>query len=183
MAPDRVERGGRLVQQDQFGTAEQGDAQPEPLLHALGEALHFVIGPIREADGLERALDLRSPSGSRQPGQLAMQAQDFPRLHPALVAEQLGEVAETAPGLEVAQGCPEHPALAGRGPGQANQQFDGGRLAGAVGPQEAEHLGTPDTHRQAGERDRLPIALRQVLCMNSQRGGVGRLCRVQVAIT
>ena len=56
-ATDRVERRGRLVEQDQLRFAEQRDAQPESLLHALGEAADRVARAIREPDPVERLVD------------------------------------------------------------------------------------------------------------------------------
>src|SRR5438105_7229861 len=72
MTPNRVERGGGLVEQDQFWTAEQGDPKAQTLLHALREAFDFVIGPIRESDKLEGAGDLGVPVRARHAGQLAV---------------------------------------------------------------------------------------------------------------
>ena len=66
VASDRIERRGGLVQQHQLRAPEQGDAQAQPLLHPLGEALHSVIRSIREADPVEGAVDLLAPFRSRQ---------------------------------------------------------------------------------------------------------------------
>src|SRR5260370_176722 len=65
---NRVERGGGLVEQDARGGTEQGDPQSKPLLHALREAFHLVVGPIRETDQLERDVDFRLPLGSSHSG-------------------------------------------------------------------------------------------------------------------
>ena len=50
------------------GRAEQGGAQPEPLLHPLRERPDRIVRPVGQADGLERRVDLghlprRSPAG------------------------------------------------------------------------------------------------------------------------
>ncbi len=67
-SPDRIERRGRLIEQDQLRLAEQRDAQPEALLHALGEAADRVPGTIREPDPVERLVDRgTAPSGGQVP--------------------------------------------------------------------------------------------------------------------
>ena len=47
---ERVERAGRLVEDDELRPGDQGDGQPEALLHALGEPADPVAGAVGEAD-------------------------------------------------------------------------------------------------------------------------------------
>ena len=54
---ERVERRRRLVEEHELRVPEQRDAQPEPLLHALREAAHRVVGTIGQADPVERLVD------------------------------------------------------------------------------------------------------------------------------
>src|SRR5438552_11519237 len=136
MTPDRVQRRGWLVEQDQLGAAKQSDAKPKPLLHPLGEPFDFVVRAIGQPDHLEREVDLRLPFGSRHTGELAVQPEHLPCLHPALVAEQLGQVAEAPAGLQVANRRAQHPSLPGRWQRKANQELYRRGLAGAVGPEE-----------------------------------------------
>ena len=54
---DGIERRGRFIEQDQLRFAEQGDPQPEALLHALREPTDRVPGAIREPDPVQRLID------------------------------------------------------------------------------------------------------------------------------
>ena len=47
---DRVQRAGRLVEDDELRPGHQRDRQPEPLLHALGEAADPVVGAVGQPD-------------------------------------------------------------------------------------------------------------------------------------
>jgi len=49
----RVESGGRLVQEEQFGVADQGDRDIEAPLQAAGELEHPVVAPVVEADQVD----------------------------------------------------------------------------------------------------------------------------------
>ena len=61
VAPDRVERARGLVEHHQRGIAEQRHAEPEPLLHALGEGAHPVVASLEQPDGLQRPARLLLP--------------------------------------------------------------------------------------------------------------------------
>ena len=63
-AADGVEGRGRLIEDDERRLAEQGDAQPESLLHALGEAPDEVTIPSASSAALprrERGMPISSP--------------------------------------------------------------------------------------------------------------------------
>ena len=47
---ERVERAGRLVEDDELRPGHQRDGQPEPLLHALGEPADPVVGAVGQPD-------------------------------------------------------------------------------------------------------------------------------------
>src|ERR1700694_4036948 len=114
MAPDRIERRCRLVEEHQLRPAKQRHAQPQPLLHSLGEAFDLVVRAVGQPDHVERELNFRLPFGARHARQLAMQPEHLARLHPALIAEQLGQIAQAPPGLQVADRRPKHPSLSRR---------------------------------------------------------------------
>ena len=136
---ERVQRAGRLVQDDELRAGDQGDGEPEPLLHALGEAADPVAGAVGEADQ-RQAL---APFVGRDvdPGQPDVQVEHLGGGEPRLVAEELGQVADPR--------C----ATAGRPTGRPSSSTSpaSGRtrpssilmtrgLAGAVGAEQAEHL-------------------------------------------
>ena len=102
-----------------------------------------VVGAVGEADDAEDALDLRLAALRRQPGELRVEHQDLAGRQPRLVAEQLGQVADPPARLAVADRPAQHLAVARGRPREAEQQLHRGRLAGAVGPEEAEHLAAP----------------------------------------
>ena len=95
------------------------------------------------------------------------------RRHPALVAEQLGQVADPAPRRDVAERRPQHAPLAGSRARQAEQQLDGRRLAGAVRAQEAEDLAARHGHRQPGQGDDPPEFLAQLASLDGGFVGSG----------
>ena len=148
----RIEGRSRFVENDQFGRAEQGYAEPQPLLHPLGESLDRRVGPLRQAHQLQGFVRLPAPARPRQSGQFAVEGKDLARGHPALVAEQLGQIPDPAPRPYVAERRPQDRAAAGRRARQAQQQLHGRRLAGAVRAEEAEDLAAADGHRQARQR-------------------------------
>jgi hypothetical protein len=66
-------------------------------------------------------------------------------------------------GLDVGGRVAEQPGPPGGRPDQPEQQPDGGRLAGPVGPEEAEHLARLDDQLQPVHGDRRPEPLGQPL--------------------
>ncbi len=126
---DRIERRGRLVEEDQLGLAEQRDTQAEPLLHALREAAHRVVGPVGQPDPVERLVGGRAAPRTSHAGELGVEGQDLAGAQPGLVAEQLGQVADPRASQPVAERRPEDaPGPAGRA-GQAEHELDRRGLA------------------------------------------------------
>src|SRR5205085_7707304 len=89
---------------------------------------------------LQHFVDARPEPGAAQAEEAAGEMQELSARHPAveprllvLVADQAGETRAPARRVEAADG-----GAPGRGSGQPGQQPDGRRLAGAVGPEEAE---------------------------------------------
>src|SRR5207253_3185132 len=115
VTPYRVERRGGLVEKDQLGAAEQGDAETQPLLHTLGEALHFVVRPFGETDELEGAGDLGFPFGARHAGKLALHSAHSSRRQRALAAAHRGRVAGAPRGRQGAARRATPPGPAGGG--------------------------------------------------------------------
>src|SRR5437867_7173172 len=161
-AADGVEGRGRLIEDDERRLAEQGDAQPESLLHALGEAPDEVAGPIGEPHDPERLVGCLAASRAGHAHQLAVQCQHLARLEPGLVPEQLRQVADLASRPKVTQRSAEDLATAAGRPGEAEQELDGRGLAGAVRAEEAEDLASPDGHRQSGHRLDLAVPLLEI---------------------
>ena len=162
VSPDRIQRRRGLVEDHEVRCAEERDAQPETLLHALREGSDDVLGAVGQADELEGRVDRSGPVRARQAGQVAVQRQHLPGPHPRLIAEQLGEVADPSPRRQVAERRAEDAAAAAARAGQAEQQLDDRRLARAVRAEQAEHLAALDGHRQAVEGAHASVLLGEV---------------------
>src|SRR5258708_26506450 len=169
--PDGVERRCGFVEEYQLGVAQQGGAQAEPLLHAFREGADSIVRAISQADRVERRPDLVLPTLARQRGQLAVQGQYLASGQPALIAEQLGQVAEVTPGLQVSDRTAEQPPLPRARLQKPEQQLHGSRLARTVGTQEAEDLAPRDRHRKPGQRDLLAELLGQLDGLDRRRSG------------
>ena len=156
---DGIECRRRLIEDHQLGVAEQRDAEAETLLHSFGERLHLGVGVAGEPDGRQRPGDLRRPFGAGDSGEPAVQAEHLGGAQPALVAEELGQIAHAAAGLAVARRTAEHPRLAAGRAAESEEQLHRGGLAAAVRSEESEHLAAGHDHREAGERDRRPVVL------------------------
>ena len=103
MTTDRIECARRLVQDDEFGLAEQCNAEAETLLHALGERTNLVIATLDEPNELQRLIDRPLGSGTPKADQTTVQAEHLRGAEPALEAEQLREVTDPASRLTVAR--------------------------------------------------------------------------------
>ena len=127
----RVEAVHRFVEDQQLRIAEEAGGDAEALAHAHGVLGHLVVGPMEDADALERRVD--AALGRR----LTRRGEDLQVLATGQVAVEAGLVHDrpdpgqrhvTVPGDAVAE--QEHGA--GVGVGQAQQHADQRRLAGAV---------------------------------------------------
>src|SRR6266851_2773579 len=85
-----------------------------------------------------------------------MKSEHLARGEPALVAKQLGQVADLAARLQVPDRPAQQRALAGGGFEKAEQQLDRGRLARAVGSEKPEDLATRNSHREPGKGNGVP---------------------------
>src|SRR5438067_12482425 len=74
-------------------------------------------------------------------------------------AEVLRQVANAGPGAAIGDGKPEDAGLTGRRADQPRQDLDGGRLAGPVRPEEAEHLAGLHRQREIVEGDLAAVHL------------------------
>jgi len=88
-----------------------------------------------------------------------VERQDLPGVQPRLVPEELGEVPDPSPGGAIAERCAEDATGARGRSGEAEQQLDGRRLAGAVWPEQADEFAPPDGQAQPGERGRPAVRL------------------------
>ena len=103
---DRVERRGRLIEQDQLRVAEQRDAKAEALLHALREPADRVSRAIREPDPIERLVDRGRVARGGQACEPGVQREHLAGRQPRLVPKELGQVADLRARRAIAERCP-----------------------------------------------------------------------------
>ena len=154
------------------GISEERDAEPEALLHPLGEAGYAVGATRAQPDRRQGSVDLRRPAMPREAGQFTVQAEDLAGGQPRLIPEQLRQVADAPASLAVPQRPAEDGPAPARGSGEPQEQLHGSRLAGAIGSEEAEDLGLADAQVKAVERDGVAVGLAQA--MGFDRGRVHR---------
>jgi hypothetical protein len=157
--PHRIEGAGRLVEQQEPGRPDQRLGDPQPLLHALGHRRHPHGARVGQADQLEQLGSLAR--SARRPRQPLVQHQHLVRRRPSGKAEQLGEVAQRPPCGRRAGRRATH---LGRPAGRAHEpagDLRQRRLAGTVGPEEADELARPHFEVDPGQRRLGAVALGQ----------------------
>jgi hypothetical protein len=148
-AADGVERGGGLVEQQHVRPPDHRLGDPQPLLHALRHRLDVALARVGEADELEQLVALGLAAARAR--ELLVQDEHLVGRRPAGEAEQLGQVAEGALDPRDALGGVHEPAAA----------LHERRLAGAVGPEQADELALAHLEIDAAESDRRPVPLDQ----------------------
>ena len=163
----RIETGGRLVEEEQLGPADERAGEGEPLFLAAGEIRNtgapFFL-QLDEANHVAHGRALRV---------------ETPKEHQGLVHRELvGELrvlqldAEALP----KRGLIGRPAAAQKddvpriGRGQAFANLDGGRLAGAVRPEQAEAFAGADLQVDAVDSHHVAVRLAQAADL---QGGCG----------
>ena len=141
----RVQAAGRLVEHEGLWVAQQGGGQREPLPHAERVAAYPAVRGAAEPGEVEHLLDplAGDPGGPR----------GDPQRHPARApgmehvrVDQRADVPERV--VQLGVGAPVDGGAARSGPGQAEQDADGGRFPGPV---RAEEPGDPARCQLEGE--------------------------------
>src|SRR6266446_2432446 len=151
----RIETCRRLVQKEQLGLAHQRACHREPLLLPAGERHYARLPLLLELDEREHLLD-----GVRLAIKRSEQREHF--AHGQLVGElcflQLNAepLAQRAPRGAVAPRCPQNLDVARVGGRETFEDLDGGRLPGAVRPEEPKAFAGPD--REIEPRDGHDVA-------------------------
>ena len=155
-----VEAVHRLVEDQQLGIPEEAGGHAQPLAHAHGVLRHLVVGPMQDADALERRLD--AALGRR----LTRRGEDLQVLAAGQVAVEAGFVDDRPdPGqghvTVPRDGVAEKGHRAGIGVGQAEQHPDQRGLAGAIGSEVAEGAAAGNEELDVVHGDVLAESLRQ----------------------
>lgn len=136
-----VQPGRGLVQEQHLRVAQQrqGQVQPPPL--TAGQLLDpYVLAPLQPHPA-KRLGDRPRPGGAPGPHPRRLLGRQVGR-EPALLEHHADPRPDPGPLAE--RIVPQHPDLPGRRRGQPLQQFQGGGLAGPVGPQQCEQLSPRD---------------------------------------
>ena len=176
-----VDARGRLVEQEQLGLMQHAGGEREALLPAAGERSGELRGAAAEAQAFDRPVDggaaLRHAVDAGDEVEVLADREVLPE------REALRHVAD-AP-LDLAALLDDVVAEAGAGAGVGRQQpaydADRGRLAAAVGPEEAEDLAAPDLQRQVV--DDMLVAEALVQPANIDGPGLGRCAHCGVTDT
>ena len=133
---DRVEAAEGFVQDQQLRIVEHRGDELHFLLHPLRQRLHLLGRPFAEAEPLQPFLGAGAGQGSPDAADLAEEDELVEDLHLLVDAALLGQVADPAAAVEVGWAAEElHGAAVGQQ--DAHHHADRGRLARAVGAQQA----------------------------------------------
>jgi hypothetical protein len=160
----------------QLGVLEQGTGDRQALLHAQRVAAEPVLAAVAEADLVQHHRDPLDGGADA----LREQGQVLPARERGEEAGLLHDGPDPAdhPRERSRHDLVEQPHLAGVGPDQPEQHPDGGRLAGAVGSQEAVHAAAGHPQVELGH-SHLPspagtVGLAESVGLDSELGGRGR---------
>ena len=154
---ERIERGRRLIQDQQPRPVGQGQDEPELLAHAPGHLAgrHLEIEHELLRQRRARPQHVAAAGGAADPQVV------FAR-HRRVETEVAGEVSDigldavaVTPAVE-----PEHPGPTAGGAQEAQQHADGRRLSGAVGSEETEQRALGDAQVDLLDADPPPVAPR-----------------------
>jgi hypothetical protein len=148
-----IEAVGRLVEDDDPGSVNDGLGQLHQLFHAGGEATDLTVAGFTEPDEEQRLVGTLQRFVGGQAGEFGHVSHHPHRRHVADEGVMFWHVAHRG-----AQGrtgsahrCRRNPALPGSRPVDAHERPDEGRFAGAVGTQQADGLCAAVHRRQLVE--------------------------------
>ena len=161
-ATDRVERADRLVEEQDGRRTDQSLGDAQTLAHAARVGGRSGDRRRRPGRHVRGSPSTRPASARRLRIQRGHEAQRVATGHPVVEARILGEVADLA---AVARAGADRDArdggrAAGRG-GQAGEELDGRRLAGAVGAEEAVDGAGRHVQAEVGQRRHAGVVLGQ----------------------
>ena len=136
------------------GSCITGAGQRQPLLEAQRQLAGILRRDRAQAERLDHAADRLPPPVARQAVDAGEEIEILPHAQIAVERKLLGHVAQPPPGgpagpIQVEAG---HPGAAGGRAQQAAHHLERGRLARAVGAEQAEDLAAPDAKRNIRRR-------------------------------
>ena len=165
----RIEPGGRLVQEDELRIVQQRLRQPHALEHALAVAAQRAIGGVQQVDARQQPIDAGVQRDAAQPIEPPVEPQQLGRGERVVKAEMLGKKADARADRAIAERRAQHVPRAGRRRDQRQQHLDRRGLAGAVRPEKAEDLAGAHLQRQIGHREGVAELLAQGVGLDHPR--------------
>ena len=157
----RIQARGRLVQDEQLRVVDQRVRQAQPLAHPARERLDVRVALVDEAHDLQQLPDHGAAPRRRHVVAAREEVEVLPDPQVVVDAVEVGHVADPAAHLDgvLGDGDPAHQRLPGGRGEQGGQDAHGGRLARAVGADEAVDLARADEEVDAGQRQLVVVAL------------------------
>ena len=157
---------GGLVEEEERRPAHEGDGEIDSALHAAGELVDPVLGPIAESNELEIDARLLVGFAAAEAGHLAEKHEVVRCGELRIEGQVLGTYADDLADLVAfaLDGVAADEYLAGVGGHDGGEHSDGGRLAGAVGAEESVDLLAPDGEGDAVDGLDVVEALAEVIC-------------------
>ena len=182
---DRVEAHGWLVEEQDLRIAEQGAREGDPLAETLRQRSAGVPCSIGEVDRLQGAVD--ATARVRHLVQVGEALEVLEDAQAQVQAGRLGHDRDPAADLHAVLGRERESGDGGRPRGRGEERAERsnrGRLAGAIGAEEAEHLTASHLERDVGERAAVAELLREMLDRYRWRAALGgrRACGIPGAI-
>ena len=180
-AADRVQAGGRFIQDHQVRVVDQGLGQTDAARHAFRELAHRPVAGRGKADHFEQLIRAALALLAGDAEKRAEEIQRFPRREVAIQVRFLGQVADPAVDRHVPRRLAEDFETPARRIEQPQEQLDGGGLAGAVRAQQAKDFPAADGQIQAvdgpgfGPPPEILENLDQPLGVDDQAGVVNQL--------
>ena len=163
-ARDGIDAVGRLVEEEHLGRVDRGAGEAEFLFHAAGEIARQAAPKRRQVAEGQQPLGLLPPPAARHVVDVGVEVEVLHHGQVGVQPETLAHVADVfLDRLGLADDVPAgHPGVAGRRVHDGRQQPHGGRLAGAVGPDQAEDFPLRHVEVQIDHGGQIAERLRQV---------------------
>jgi hypothetical protein len=180
---DRVEAAGRLVEEHEFGVVDQRLGHADPSRHALRILLQLPLLVAAEPDHFDECVRPPPALLGRHVEQPAVEVERLLGVEELVEVRLLGQVADPLVLRDVGRPAAEDERLARGGKDEPQQELHRGRLAGPVGPEQAEDLAPADLEVERLERHLLAatpevaVGLREVAGFDDDVGASGTLAR------
>jgi len=169
----RIEPAERFIENDQFRIVQHGAGELDLLLHAAGEVLDLRGTPVlrtrSQPESFEPVVDAPVGILGFQPLEPTEKAKHATHLHFPVEPAFLGEVAEAIGDVRIRVGMSQYLDASRIGNHQVEDHANGGRLPGAVGPQQTENCPRRDEQRHVAHGNVIRIRLAHVFDANGNR--------------